>query len=455
MAVAGKIRSLSVRPIQSADLAFAVPGVLGSENAPLTRLGTRLRAFDRDAELIAHLGEAVPVNNNDPLSGRLTHDSAKVSQRLAPAVLFRLRNEVLAADLDQGILQHHSLFLSRFRDGQAIVDAMRAEHQRRRDKLGEEYKQKGEDLVVHRSVTDTGYPIFDGAGQFKGLEETWARSVVRTDLVAMRTPAHTISVAGGGINPAPITHSVAETLVVPHLSEGNGTGGQLTNRLAYSEKQGPQDNLGFLSQLSFNEQKKLRSETDLIEKRMPFHEHRIEGNEQVLRALDEATAETVAAGQYKHLDQIWRNDSDGVALQVRKLQLAYAETFLVSPISGIVVGTFKDVGETVQAGEAVLRVENDDRLLLVGFVQCRFPVRVGMPVAIVAEDVFEGRDTMKVAGEVRAVRGHEADDDEWDLIIECDNTGGHEVESPGGVKRKEKLPLNYHFDRDTASISFG
>ena len=40
------------------------------------------------------------------------------------------------------------------------------------------------------------------------------------------------------------------------------------------------------------------------------------------------------------------------------------DTFLVSPIDGVVTGVFRNVGDYVRAAQAVIRVENDAEIAL-------------------------------------------------------------------------------------------
>jgi hypothetical protein len=54
-----RVRTLTVRPFQSADLAFNESGLLDIQNAPLARLGVRVDAVNLQG-LYARLGETVP-----------------------------------------------------------------------------------------------------------------------------------------------------------------------------------------------------------------------------------------------------------------------------------------------------------------------------------------------------------------------------------------------------------
>ena len=115
---------------------------------------------------------------------------------------------------------------------------------------------------------------------------------------------------------------------------------------------------------------------------------------------------------------------------------------MISPFSGLITAIYKDVGETVGAGEPILRIENDEELLVVGFIQYRGSLRLQQQVTL-ATKIFETNETKELPGRLVAIRGHDADDDEWDVIIHCSN-----AENPD----ERIIPINYHFDKDTTEL---
>lgn len=129
---------------------------------------------------------------------------------------------------------------------------------------------------------------------------------------------------------------------------------------------------------------------------------------------------------------------------IRKIQLEYINTFLVPPFDGVVTAVFRGVGEFVAVGQPVLRLENDKTVYLVGHVKCRSLIRVGH-VAHVTTTLFgdPAGTSVEINGTVCAVRGHEPVDEQWNVIIRCNN------ETPTGGRI---LPLNYNFDFDGTEI---
>jgi biotin carboxyl carrier protein len=132
------------------------------------------------------------------------------------------------------------------------------------------------------------------------------------------------------------------------------------------------------------------------------------------------------------------------AADIRKIQLDYVDTFLVAPFDGVVTAVFRNVGEFVSAGQPVLRLENDKTVYLVGQVKCRSLIRVGYTAHVMTTLFGEPTGTpVAIDGIVCAIRGHEPVDEQWNVIIRCNN------QAPGG----RILPLNYNFDFDHTEIS--
>jgi hypothetical protein len=123
---------------------------------------------------------------------------------------------------------------------------------------------------------------------------------------------------------------------------------------------------------------------------------------------------------------------------VKRLQIAYLNTILMSPISGVITGIYKNAGDWVQAGEPVLRVEDNSNVILVGKLVCRAPISIGSQMTITTS-LFDSTTTPTITGSVIAARGHPNEDDVWDVHAVCANP-------------QASLPLNYHFDYDNTSV---
>ena len=186
------------------------------------------------------------------------------------------------------------------------------------------------------------------------------------------------------------------------------------------------------------------SKSFLTDYAFPTIDNHLRNNRAQTDLLDEILGNSTYALRVLELAEIWKNELALLDAEVAKLQFNYAHTFLVSPMAGIVTAVYKNAGESVQAGEPVVRVEDDEVLLLVGSILCRSGVRLEDKVKVVIDNLFENGVPVQIDdGRVVAVRGHDSDNDEWEVIIEIKNP-------PSGGRRL--LPLNYTFDRDDTKL---
>jgi biotin carboxyl carrier protein len=149
------------------------------------------------------------------------------------------------------------------------------------------------------------------------------------------------------------------------------------------------------------------------------------------------------------LETVFANELASIDADVYRHQIAYLNTILMSPIPGVVTGVYKNPGETVKAGEPVIRVENYSVILLEATLIFRGLISIGQAVTVTTAlfDASSGQPT-SISGVVVAVRGR-SDDDQWHVIIECDNID-HSTTPP-----KPILPLGYHFDFDDTTVTVG
>jgi hypothetical protein len=181
------------------------------------------------------------------------------------------------------------------------------------------------------------------------------------------------------------------------------------------------------------------SHAGLVEFQHPFEDNELRLQRRQIDLQDEILAQELFAMRVPDMATILTNESRILDLDINQAQLTFLATFLTPPIDGVITGIYKDIGETVQPGEAVMRIENDNEILVVGRVNHRGRLAVGMQATLTCRNLFEDDQTLILAGPVVAVRGHDADNDEWDVIMQFDN-----VDEEDDSKRK--VPLNYTFD---------
>jgi hypothetical protein len=179
--------------------------------------------------------------------------------------------------------------------------------------------------------------------------------------------------------------------------------------------------------------------------RMPY----LEANAQWARAqislIDQQFAQFMYGLNLPNLLQVFQNELQSIDGDVFRLQIAFLNSILMSPIPGTVTGVYKQPGDAVKAGEPVIRVEDNSTIYLVARLVYRGPIVIGSAVTVTTvNSVFDdpsGPPTT-VKGSVVSARGHR-DDDTWDLVVKCPNLDAG----------KPVLPLGYHFDYDNVQVT--
>lgn len=427
-----KIRYLQVRPIQSSDVSFDVAGILGSQNSATAKLGTRVSKFD----LATLLGRFGTVDG----SGRLVYNAPKIRTDLNPPSLFTLRNELFEANTEQAIMQREIAVMEKFKHRNRIAAAMRKVYPNDQTAVTAKLRRI-EDLRRYSSQQMAALKAAYESSQWNGViadSVTTTRNTgdtVSTTLltpVAMKNTRHKIEVRN---SPANSDHDIHESQVIPQAAVAKKwidmDGGELSFP---SQKTTSVNNVTHVST------------TRNTEYRHPFLENLIQDQRTQIQIQDEMLINETFSFRVPDMEAILDRELETIDWEVRKAQIRYAQTFLVPPIAGVVTAIYKDIGESVQPGEPVLRIENDDKVLLVGIVQHRGILRVGSNMRLRTGNLYEGGASgspkVELSGPIVAVRGHDADDDEWDVIVECENSN-------------RMLPINYHFDRDTTELVVG
>jgi hypothetical protein len=423
-----KVRSLQVRPIQSADLSFDAAGVLGKQNLNKARLGSRITGYDLSTTLIPNLGRTVSNGTDETLY----YNVENLHSALNDHYLFALRNDLMEASLRQSITQRDLLFLQRFKHIDAIVNTMRdvfSDRFRKIEELRDLSTQHKDALKASYENSNWDRVITDS----KTLTRHTGDVNTETQLtpIAMKNTAHKVQVDAS----PPSTHNVESSQVIPQVWE---------NR-AWKDLEKEGTNFQSQKSTSINDLTQV-STTRNVEYRHPHLENLLQYQRKQLDLQEEWLSNKNISNTMPDLERILNKELEVIDLEIRKAQVKLTQSYLISPIPGIVTAIYKDLGEMVQPGEPVLRVENDEKVLLVGFIQYRGILRIGnggdperRDVNITTSSIYEGDEPLSIPGRLVSVRGHDVDDDEWDIIIECDNS-------------HRALPINYHFDRETTRI---
>ncbi len=177
--------------------------------------------------------------------------------------------------------------------------------------------------------------------------------------------------------------------------------------------------------------------------RIPSIENLARNDRAQISLIDEQFAQFMAGQNLPYLNQVLSNELAIIDLRVRRLQVAYLSTILMSPISGIITGVFTGLGDPVSAGGVLVRVEDNQTVLLEGTLVYRGMIAVGDTATIQTTRFSDPAAVVTITGTVVAAQGHEASDDWWNVAISCDNIDGN---------GNPLFPLHYSFDHDDTTM---
>jgi hypothetical protein len=174
--------------------------------------------------------------------------------------------------------------------------------------------------------------------------------------------------------------------------------------------------------------------------RIPSCESAAQNLRAQISLIDQQFAQFMSSQNLPHLKQVFDNELLGIDLDIKRLQIAYLDTILMSPIDGVITGIYKNAGDWVQAGEPVIRIEDNSSVNLVGTLRYQGSITIGSAVTVTTS-LFDSAGMPPLTGGVLAVRGHPDEDDLWDVHVLCANQG------------PSVLPINYQFDYDNTSVT--
>jgi hypothetical protein len=458
------IRNMKVRPLQSADLALNMSGIL-SKRTPLGFLGSRITLttpegnpanppFDLQTAVYNQIGVAAA-------DGSMVMSLAAIDAILLPHALFVMRNEALRVGLQQLILRRQNAFLERFKHDPDRISFLRQLYPtssgdpvgantpgskiNRLLQLQADYKKRHDDVNTALTGTQTDGMSRTGVvtqqnGHVKNSILYTGNNKVSSSTSVKPLSTHQeqyITSITGGVTQSittPEVYTRPQDYAKADLSlDANGRYTSTTTDTTYPSGEGTK-----LDQ---------SSETYLNDFAYPTLDNNIRTNRAQVDLMDEILRSSTFALRVNDLTQIYGNELAMLDAEVAKVQFNYVHTFLTSPLTGLVTAVYKNLGESAQAGEPILRVEDDGVLLLVGNVICRSAININDPVRVVVSNLFENGVSQQLdGGRVVAIRGHDADNDEWEVIIQIDNPP---------VAGGRLLPLNYAFDRDATQVFFG
>jgi hypothetical protein len=177
--------------------------------------------------------------------------------------------------------------------------------------------------------------------------------------------------------------------------------------------------------------------------RVPYLDNFAQYERAQISLIDEKFASFMFAQNLPYLGAVFANELNSIDSDVYRVQIAYLNTILLSPIKGTVTGVYKNLGDPVRQGEPVIRVENNDVIYLVAKLVFRGPLAIGSNVEVDTTLFDLPGPPTKITGKAIAARGLN-EDEQWEVIVECNNLDG---------SGKPIFPLGYHFDYDDTTVA--
>jgi hypothetical protein len=454
----GKVVSLKATPSKSAILCFDAEGIIAQSDV---RLGQSVSGFDFPS-FYAELGSTVADS-----PARLVYDSQAIStdKAVLTSALMTLRAEPRKALLDKAIAARENAYYQKYADQAAVIALQRQYYdpanpdskparlatlstvaQEQADALINAYVDDERTGVIKattsglNSLTNSvGSSITQSSSQAdttssgQNLQDnSMAGEIIRYTNSSSQTagydPSETLTRSGtrtwGGGTDSTNTPSVTTYLTGGTHQSGSGAAGVASNGQVT------------LSQTIVN--------TD-YGYRVPSAEAIAQNHRAQISLMDEQFAQFMLGQDLPYLEKVFANELAAIDLDVKRLQVAYLDTILLSPINGVVTSIFKQPGEGVRAGEGVIRVEDNTNVLVVGTIIQRELVPLGATATITYAPFSEplAAPPLPITGTIVAAQGHTSEDDWWDVVVSCDNVDGN---------GEPILPLYYHFDFDNTSI---
>ncbi|RKT10555.1 HlyD family secretion protein [Paraburkholderia sp. RAU2J] len=441
--IPAKAINLRVRPLQSVDLCFPVDGILagfwqedpgssGATQNDIHLLGKKVKAFDL-GNLYSQLSTVHPPGIwkfsgpgkpavFEPLSdslqplgwGRLKYDSKAIRDAMSESILFELRAEQVKAALDKAVGQRENIWVQKYEVSvyeatKLVYDRTDPNSKLNRLKRLAAISQDQHDRLDAEYVAD--FPK-DGSGA-----PVWNKGVIKQ------------SVTGGSVSSNKVQTQIqdSKTTIQSWLTDGSfPTENNSSSTRGYDYRTPSLENDAQLE----------RAQISLRDEQLSA----VSTTNYACGSLVERKATEL--GPDGLTVRYLANDLAAIDLDIKRLQAAYMDTLLVSPIDGVVTGVFRNIGDSVRAAQPVIRIENDAEIYLVGTLKYPGLLQIDQSISV-STQLADTSEPRSVSGKVRAVRGHDSEDNLWDVLILCNNREGGQAQ----------FPINYNFDFDTTTVT--
>jgi hypothetical protein len=434
--IAAKPISLTVRPLQVANLCFEVGGILGES---FVELGTEVKAFSFADFYMALRGlyppapperprPAEPPTIYDPSRLRFDSDGIdKVAKPAPPSIA------LVIDPPDQGSIPSNGLIPGLipsteypYKFGGRALAAMRAETAK---------------ATLNKAVNARANAFITKYGGVAAIAEV-IRKVMPQRGDYINTLSQLSSDAKQLLDTAYVTDFGEKPLVKSSHTVTDSTSGPNIGNSDTST------GAGAVTKMTSNYSGKdhQTSDTRGLEYRTPNHEN-LARDARAQIGLGEELISFVKDTHYlKRVEELYQNELASIDADVNQLQIAYLNTILMSPIDGIVTGVYKNVGDPITAGEPVFRIENDAVVLIVARVFCRSPIAIGSKLQIKTKAADPGSAppvSATVEASIVSARG-QGEPDQWEVVAKLSNRN---------ASGKSIFPVGYIFDYDNIEVS--
>jgi biotin carboxyl carrier protein len=444
--VSAKVISLTVRAYQVSHLCFEVGGILESLNVQKNRTtllgqiiasGEPLTPFNFEA-FYSTLG-AFPIHPGipplvPPDPSRLRYGVSEIQSFVATSTLATLRAEPAKIALNMGMNDRQNAYFAKYGNAAGIVA-----------KTNEYYSLSVSDskparLATLRTLSEEQADKLSHAYSTANPPRT---GVVKTtqSVLTSTTQSSGTSTEVGQSNEESLSASGSGT--APNLPAAGGQfhGNEFSGPATLDLQEGSSSD-GTNSTGSASETQTILN-TD-YGYRIPYIENQAQHQRAQISLMDQQFAQFMFGQNLANLEQVFQNELSNINNNVFRLQVGYLNTILMSPMSGIVTGVYKNPGDAVYAGEPVIRVEDVSIVYVVGTLIYQGPIALGS-TATITTTLFglSGVAPIQVQGTVVVVRG-QSQEDQWSIVVECFN----------GSNANPTIPPGYHFDYDDTTITF-
>jgi hypothetical protein len=384
-------------------------------------------AFDF-AAFYAVLG-SVPTVAGD--SSRLLYDFLEIQASVNPFTLLALRAEAGKAALNKAINARQNAYYAKYGNALAIISAMNTYYS---PSVGDSKPRR---LVFLSEIAND---------QANALKQAYLSDQIG-GVVKTTSSVLTSHIDSGGRAEEEV-QSNEEDIAIPNFSgqisppPPDGApfvGWNVQGSVNLDLHEGTQDHFSRSVGSADETQKIVNTDYGY---RIPYLECTAQNERAQISLIDEQFAQFMYGQNLPNLSQVFQNELNSIDGDIFRLQVAFLNTILMSPISGTVTGIYKSPGDSVRAGEPVVRVENNDVVLLVATLIYRGLISIGSIVTVETTLFDQSGPKTQVTGNVVAARGRR-EDDQWEVIVQCGNL----------ASGKPIFPLGYHFDYDASATT--